>query len=285
MHKKRFSAPPALLDRIRTLYPSLSPAESRLADLVLNFPGELPGYQAVELAKMASTSNAAVTRFIKRIGFQSFEDMRKYARREQEAGTPSFLFNRSMQDPSDDLVSRHIHIVGQNLVKTFEGPTRALLERAADAIASAGRIVVVGFRHGHGLASYLSWSLKHARSNVTLYPANGETIGENLVDLGPGDVMLQFAMRRRVPMLRQLADQARRSGAQVILITDPGYADGIEGGIVLRAQTQTGGPIDDHAPAMVLAHVLLEMVINRLGSDAKLRFEKIDSIHRDLAEL
>ncbi len=147
------------------------------------------------------------------------------------------------------------------------------------------RGVVADLRRRHELASCSFSPFKYTRSNLKQSPANGETIGENLVDLGPGDVMLQFAMRRRVPMLRQLADQARRSGARVILITDPGYADGIEGGIVLRAQTQTGGPIDDHAPAMVLAHVLLEMVINRLGSDAKLRFEKIDSIHRDLTEL
>jgi len=285
MHKKRFSTPPALLDRIRSLYPRLSPAESRLADLVLNFPGELPGYQAVELARMAHTSNAAVTRFIKRIGFQSFEDMRKHARREQEAGAPSFLFNRGMQDPSDDLVSRHIQIVGQNLIKTFEGPTRLLLEKSADAIIAAGRVVVVGFRHGHGLASYLSWSLKHARSNVTLLPANGETMGENLVDLGPGDVMLQFAMRRRVPQLSDLADQARRNGARIILITEPGYSDGMDGDIILRVQTQTGGPIDDHAPALVLVHIILEMVISRLGNSAQLRFEKIDAMHRTLGEL
>lgn len=284
MHKKRFSTPPALLDRIRSLYPSLSPAESRLADLVLNFPGELPSYQAVELAKMANTSNAAVTRFIKRIGFRSFEDMRKHARREQEAGAPSFLFNRSMQDPSDDLVARHIQIVSHNVVRTFEGLTRALLEEAADAMITAGRVVVVGFRHSHGLASYLSWSLKHARSNVSLFPTNGETIAENLVDLGPKDIMLQFAMRRRVPLLRQLADQARHNGARIILITDQGYADGMEGDIVLRVQTQTGGPIDDHAPAMVLAHIVFEMVISRLGNNAQMRFEKIDAMHRTLGE-
>jgi DNA-binding MurR/RpiR family transcriptional regulator len=59
----------------------------------------------------------------------------------------------------------------------------------------------------------------------------------------------------------------------------------MDGDIILRVQTQTGGPIDDHAPALVLVHIILEMVISRLGNNAQLRFEKIDAMHRTLGEL
>jgi len=45
----------SLLSRIRDHYGELRPAERRLADLILSFPGEIAGYSATELAEMAET--------------------------------------------------------------------------------------------------------------------------------------------------------------------------------------------------------------------------------------
>ena len=70
----------------RDRYASLRPAERRIADLILNFPGEIAGYSATELAVMAETSNAAVSRFVQRIGFQSYDEMRILSRELENGG-------------------------------------------------------------------------------------------------------------------------------------------------------------------------------------------------------
>src|SRR5215213_8390863 len=59
------SSAPSLLSRVRDQLHELPPTERRLADLVLDFPGELASYSASELAGLANVSNATVSRFIR----------------------------------------------------------------------------------------------------------------------------------------------------------------------------------------------------------------------------
>jgi DNA-binding MurR/RpiR family transcriptional regulator len=83
---------------IRGAYHRLSEANWRLADLILNFPAGLLGYSRTELACMASTSNATVSRFVRKLGFADFEEMRRRAREVLESGTPVYLLDRSIPD-------------------------------------------------------------------------------------------------------------------------------------------------------------------------------------------
>ena len=50
---------PSTVARIRVHYQGLPPSERKLADLILDFPGDIAGYSATELADLAGVSNAA----------------------------------------------------------------------------------------------------------------------------------------------------------------------------------------------------------------------------------
>ena len=52
-------------------------SERRIADLILEFPGEIAAYSATELAKISGGSKAAVTRLVQRLGFASFDEARR----------------------------------------------------------------------------------------------------------------------------------------------------------------------------------------------------------------
>ena len=56
------------ISRIRVHYQSLPPSERKLADLILDFPGDIAGYSATELAHLAGVSKAAATRLFQRLG-------------------------------------------------------------------------------------------------------------------------------------------------------------------------------------------------------------------------
>ena len=62
------SLPLPFLTRVRENLGQFHPMERRLAEFVLDFPGDLASYNATELATLAGVSNATVTRFIKRLG-------------------------------------------------------------------------------------------------------------------------------------------------------------------------------------------------------------------------
>lgn len=273
--------------RIRAIYDDMAPAERRVADLILHFPGELHGYAASELARLAGTSNAAVSRFVRRLGFANFEEMRLFARDERENGSPVTLMRLQEGDnpagPYD--LARHAEMVGENVSRTFAGLDGGTWERLTGALETAPRVWIIGFRHGYYLAGYLKWSLVHVRDNVFLLPAGGETFGESLIDAGPGDLAIVFAMRRRVPLITRLVPALGRQGVRVALITDTGMADTLGADFVLRCHSKSRGATDDHSAAFVLSHALLEGLIARLGQKARTRFAAVDEQHAGLAEL
>jgi len=68
-------------ERVQALYASLPSGERKVADLVLDFPGEIAAYAASEIAGLSGVSKATVTRFFRRLGYESFEEARRSARR------------------------------------------------------------------------------------------------------------------------------------------------------------------------------------------------------------
>ena len=81
----------SFVGRVRDILHDLSPSERRLAEFALDFPGDLAGYSASELASLAHVSNATVTRFIRRLGYSNYEAARKQVRSEKKAGSPLLL--------------------------------------------------------------------------------------------------------------------------------------------------------------------------------------------------
>ncbi|HSI42086.1 MAG TPA: MurR/RpiR family transcriptional regulator [Xanthobacteraceae bacterium] len=275
----------SLKARVRAVYDGMAPAERRVADLILHFPGELHGYAATELARLAGTSNAAVSRFVRRLGFASFEEMRLFARQESENGSPVTLMRlHAGADPGPYDLARHAEMVGDNLQHTVAGIDPALWAGLIEAAAQAPHVWINGFRHGFHLAGYLKWSLGHVRENVALIPGAGETFGESLVEARAGDLAILFAMRRRVPATARLARALQHLGVRVALITDAGMADTLGAEFVLRCHSRSRGATDDHASAFILAHALIEGLIHRLGDPARARFAVIDERHAALAE-
>lgn len=59
--------------RIRAALPAMHPSEWRLAWVVLKLPGELANNSATDLPQLANVLNAMVTRFVRKIGYDSFE--------------------------------------------------------------------------------------------------------------------------------------------------------------------------------------------------------------------
>lgn len=275
----------SLLGAVRAHYPDLPPAERRLAELILNFPGDLAGYSASELARMAETSNAAVTRLVRRLRFANYDEMRRRAREEREAGSPLYLLDRSSERPDIEPGTRDLDGFVENLSVTLRAIDPAALNALADRLVSARRVYIAGFRHSYYLAGYLRWSLAHARADVHLLSREGETLGESLVDLSAQDVAIVFAFRRRVPAVERIVGIARQAGAAVAIACDPGYVGGIGADWIFRCQSRGLGGIDDHGPALALAHMLTAQVLKRGGPKARSRLARIDALHESLAEL
>lgn len=79
----------------------LPQAEKRLANVILESPGQLASYSASEVTRMAGVSNATMTRLVHRLGYENYDQMRRLAREGKDWGSPLYLMDRRESDEGE----------------------------------------------------------------------------------------------------------------------------------------------------------------------------------------
>ncbi|MEQ8366682.1 MAG: MurR/RpiR family transcriptional regulator [Roseicyclus sp.] len=274
----------SFLARIRDATPGLHPSELRLAEAILRFPGQLASYTATELSQMAGVSNATVTRFVRKIGYSSFEEARQAVRAEQDTGTALFRVDREGV-PRDCQAARHLDQCHGNLERSLAHLDDAEIGTLVSAMLGADRLWVVGFRAGQSFARYLAWQVMQVRPNAFTLPRDGETMSESLAGIGPDDCVIIIALRRPPKQFGALIDMLNESGAQTALIGDLPGLEGMPARWTLPCSTTGAGALFDHVGVMALCGLLASGVIEGSGSRGRERLRVIESLHESLDEL
>lgn len=272
----------SLLYRVRASLADLHPAERKLGNLLCDFPGELASYSARELAALAGVSNATVTRFVRRLGYDNYEEARRDARAESETGSRLYL---SQGRDSGAPASQHVERSVLNIQRTMAVTDAAALDEVAKSIAQARKVWVIGFRASYPFANYLQWQLTQIKEAVVAIPGAGQTLGEHLVDVQSEDCVIFFGLRRRVAMTSQILDEVEGRGASVLFVTDEGAPMRSSANWHLRCETGAPGPLFDHSAVMVLCHLIASRAIELAQAGGRDRLRNIEMLNDALSEL
>ena len=218
---------PALTDstpflaRLRQHLDRLSPTEKKLALLILDTPISLGSYSASELAQITDVSNATITRFVRRLGYESYEAARRQARLEADAAGQLPL-PPAAQASANAPNSRNLWQAQQEKLRaTLAQIPPSTMDNMAAARHRAPRIVGIGLGANHLLAQQLRLLLQQGLGKtVCAAPEAGQPLEAAIADLGARDVLVLFALGGVSPPLLALTRQARQAGAQVLCITD-----------------------------------------------------------------
>jgi len=274
----------SFLFRVREALEDLHPAERRLGDFVCDFPGELASYSASELAKLAQVSNATVTRFVRKLGYESYEEARRHARDERQTGSRLFL-DASTDGTGAQSVAAHLAQGVANIEGTFSTITDAQVDAIADAILAARKTWVLGFRSSHAFADYLQWQMTQVVENIVSIPGAGQTLGEHLVSVTGEDVAIVFGLRRRVAQMETILSAIEKSGAKLLYLTDEGVAHRPSANWHFRCQTLAPGPLFNHVSVMAICHLITTRAIERAGAAGRARLRGIERFGDTLEEL
>jgi DNA-binding MurR/RpiR family transcriptional regulator len=277
----------SLAKRIHARYEDLPSGERKVADLVLDFPGELAAYSASELAKLAQVSNATVTRFFKRLRYGSFEEARRSSRRERALGSPLYLSTKSNESESvgSDLLKQIADEEISLLTATFAKLDPALIDETTEALARAKRLFFMGFRNGSYISGYARWQFVQFRGDVHNLTGGGETLAERIADLKQGDLLVLVGVRRLVAKLRRYAEAARAAGADILLLTDtsaritPAHARW-----TIICAVENPHVLDSYAGVMGVLRLLAVETMRKLGRSGRDRLLQIETLHESLAE-
>ncbi|MGK2874902.1 MAG: MurR/RpiR family transcriptional regulator [Nocardioides sp.] len=262
-------------ERIARHRSTLSPQERRAADTLLDHIDDLATYRAAELANLAGVSKATMSRLFRSLGFADFDEVRDHLRGLRHAGEPR------PSDTDSDLSSHH--------GAETEAITRALasdhLGEAVGLLAGARRVLVVGWRNSYPVALHLREQLIQARPAVTVGPTPGQVIGEELADLGAGDVVVAIGFRRRPAGFAAFVAAARATGADVVLISDPtGMAYLNEATVWLECPLSGALAFDSYAAAMSVVTVLADGVLRQAVGGSE-RISAISTTYETLGEI
>ncbi|WP_127105411.1 MurR/RpiR family transcriptional regulator [Pararhodobacter zhoushanensis] len=271
------------LSRVRKILPDLHPAERKLGELVCNFPGELASYSASELADLAEVSNATVSRFIRRLGYKSYEEARRHARLEKDSG--SRLYLGTVKVPAPHAPQAYAETDMRNIQRTIDAIDEADIDRLAEALLSARKVWVIGFRVGAPLAHYLQWQLLQVVETIVALPGAGQTMGENLAGVHRDDVVVLFGLRRRVTLMEPVLAEIEASGAQLAFITDESMPTHAPATWHFRCATESSGPLFSHVGVMALLNLVANRTIDTAGEAGRARLAAIEALNDRLGEL
>jgi DNA-binding MurR/RpiR family transcriptional regulator len=274
----------SLVARVRGALGEFHPSERRLADVVLSFPGDIASYTATELAQLANVSNATVSRFVRKIGYGSFEEARQAVRAEQRAGAPLFRVGSGGM-PFEGAVAAHLEQSRLNLDRTAAALDAAEIDGLAEAALAAPRVRVGGFRAGQPMARYLGWQLQQVIPDVAVFPRDGETLAEGLTALGPGDCVIVVALRRAPALLPEAVAAAHDSGAALALIGDLPGLDALPARWRFGCATSAPGPLLNHVAVMAVCNLIAARAIELSGAEGRRRMSAIEEGHARLGEL
>jgi len=274
----------SFIGQVRSLLDALPPAERRLAEFILDFPGDLAGYSASEVASLVDVSNATVTRFVRRLGYSSYEEARRRAREERSAGSPLFLTPLAPGVPEGSIAA-HVQLAQENIAATFAQIDEKTVDEMARAIVEARSVGFLGYRNNRNFAAYLRWQLAQLLPNTYVLPGPGETLAEYGVDIGDKDVLVVFALRRSLTVATEFARRAAIAGARVLYVTDHVSSAHVNVEWVVRCHARAPGPLDNHVAPMLFCDLLASRVMEQAGTQGRRRLARVEAEHEALSEL
>lgn len=215
----------SVLQTIRQQMDGFSKGQKRIAEYILSDYDKAAFMTAAKLGNTAQVSESTVVRFASELGYSGYPAMQKALQELIRGRLTSVQRIRASEMEEGDLLSRTMHRDMETINATIEGIDRTAFANVVEQLLAAEHVYILGVRSSAFLAGYLNFYLRLLMDNVILVQnsAAGE-IYEQMVHIGPKDVLLAISFPRYSNMVIHAVDMAYERGAGVIAITDNGMS-------------------------------------------------------------
>src|SRR5256885_16395539 len=265
---------------VRLRLDSLSPAERRLARVLLaSYP--IAGLESVaRFAERAGVSPPTVTRFITKLGFHGYPEFQESLRHEVQARLSSPLTRYREEPKRDSAVNDALEVSQHNLKATVELLSDRDVKEAVELLADVRRrVMVLGGRVSATLARYLAGQMHLLRPGIGLVDAERSAPAQQLIDMRKTDVLVAFDYRRYQPDTIECARVAAGRGCDVVLFTHPRLSPASAlARQVLVTSGGAGRPLDPPVGAQGVGGALVAPALAKLGSRAESRMQNLERL-------
>lgn len=264
----------------------LSPAERRVADVVLADPHAVAFGTVASVARAAQTSGGSVVRLTARLGLDGFAALQE---RVQADLTPARrrAAERIRQPGGRDLLARSVEVAAEAVRATLDAVDRADFEAAVALLATRSRTVfVLAADASQGIGAQFATELAMLRPGVVDVHGTEVAVRRALALLAPGDVVVTLDLPRHDRWLLAALDQAHDADARIVALTASTLSPlAAHAELAFTIASEASGPFDSHVGALALLEALVAGVAERLRSTATDRLERIEAAWRESGAL
>lgn len=230
-----------------------------------------------EIARQTDTSKASVSRFLKQIGYDSYQDVKHELADIRMKGYPL-----KTDDLGNDFVEEEMLRISQ----TWQAIDVEQINQIIEMIDKAPRVTIIGMRNSYPVALHLRQQLMQVRDRVRILPHPGQTLSEELLDddINARELFILVAFRRRPSVISKIIDTLKDH--DIVMLADPSaltYKDKVSK--LLICQLGQSMPLDSYAAPMSVVSVICNGVLSARGEKASDRIKGIAALYSSLNEL
>jgi DNA-binding MurR/RpiR family transcriptional regulator len=265
-------------DRIGRANTTLTPAERRVAEVVLDQPQLVAFGTVADLAEASSSGAATVVRLAGKLGYDGFTELQSSVQRAL-AGQLRPAAQRIREPAANDAIGKHLQLELDNVSATLGALEAEALADVVDHLAdTAHGVYVLSGDASSGVARQFVGDLLSLRPGVSLLEGNEVAIGRAVALMAADDVLVTIDLRRYDRWVVDAARSGRAAGAWSVSITDSLLSPlAALAERTLTVAAAGGGPFDSHVGSLALLNVLAAGVADRLRLVATERLDRAES--------
>ena len=271
-----------VLHTIRENLGAYSKGQKRIAAYILDHYDKAAFMTAKRLGDTVGVSESTVVRFAAQLGYEGYPEMQKALQEIIRGRLTSIQRIRASRDQISgrDILGTVMHRDMAAIHNAIEQVDRKSFQQAVDKLLQARHIYLLGVRSSAYLAGYLHFYFHLIFPNVTLVQnaAAGE-IFEQLVRIGPNDVLVGISFPRYSKMAVSAVEFARSRGAEVIAITDSQMSPLYKvAGTSLLVSSDMISFIDSMAAPLSLLNALIAAVGEQKNEEVSHTFAEMERV-------
>lgn len=212
-----------LLQLIDERMPVFSKGQKQIGRYITEHYDRAAYMTAAKLGEAVQVSESTVVRFADELGFDGYPGLQhalqELARTHLTAAQRMGVADNRMKREN---VPDKVLLGDADLIRhTLEGLDRAAFGASVEKIIAARHIYIVGLRSAAALARFLTFNFRMMFDNVRVIEGtSGSEMFEQVLDIGPEDVMIAISFPRYSKRTVRLVEYAYSTGADVVALTD-----------------------------------------------------------------
>ncbi len=274
-----------VVERITDSLDSMSKGQKAIAHYILDNYETAAYMTAAKLGEATGVSESTVVRFSMELGYEGYPHFQKVLQEELKVKLTSVQrLNAASRFADDASVLRSIMQADMDSLKhTYDNIDESAFAKAVNMILEAKKIYIMGLRSSSPLSSFMHFYMTPLFDEVRhIHSNSANEVFEQILPIGPGDVMIGISFPRYSTRTIQSMQYARSRGASVIVITDKGDTPMTENAdVALFARSDMASFVDSLTAPLSLINALLVALGMHRKSHIEASFEALEQLWKE----